>query len=385
MTQGNAFVTDIHCRFCRSPEGAVVVDLGRQPGSELFPRFNEPGPDPVFPLRLWLCRECGLAQLADDLDVPEDPQGDQPMALARQAEDAVAQLVEAGVLPASAGTVAEFPSPHGGSWLPLLADHGLTPVAPGEPADVVVDCCFGLMHERDQAAALHRRVAALRPGGLLLVQFHSLAAMLECGEWNAIRHGHYAYYSTPAMRQMLAATGVTACTAFWFPLYGGTVMMCARQGGHPDETLETLTAQEVTAGVLDEHGLHGLHDAVQASTSELVEWLRAERAVGRRVYGYSAASRSVALLRSAGVDQALLTGVADASEAKQGSRIPGTDIPVISSHVLITAEPDSVLLFVPDLLDEVRASLPEIESEGGRWVTTDQIGRGTNHRSVGAL
>ena len=47
----------------------------------------------------------------------------------------------------------EYGSPHGGSWLSLLAERGLTPAAPGEPADVIVDC-FGMMHAADQAAAL---------------------------------------------------------------------------------------------------------------------------------------------------------------------------------------------------------------------------------------
>ena len=75
-------VQDAHsCRFCRSDRGTLVMDLGPQPPSELFPPFDAPGPDPVFPLRLWMCGACALAQLADDMDVPEDPQGVQPDAL----------------------------------------------------------------------------------------------------------------------------------------------------------------------------------------------------------------------------------------------------------------------------------------------------------------
>jgi Hypothetical methyltransferase. len=104
------------CRACGDGDGAVVVDLGRQPGSELFPAAGAPFPDPLHPLRLWLCAGCGLAQLADDAAVPEDPQGTQPEALDRQAADAVGRLAAAGWLTTGA-TVAEFPSPHGGSWL----------------------------------------------------------------------------------------------------------------------------------------------------------------------------------------------------------------------------------------------------------------------------
>ncbi len=63
----------------------------------------------------------------------------------------------------------------------------------------------------------------------------------------------------------------------------------------------------------------------------------------------------------------------DASPSKQGLRMPGTDIPVGDPTELTKRRPSSVLLFVPDLLEEVRASFPEVESSGGRWVNADTL------------
>jgi hypothetical protein len=54
--------------------------------------------------------------------------------------------------------------------------------------------------------------------------------------------------------------------------------------------------------------------------------------------------------------------------------MPGTTIPVISPAELTARRPDEVALFVPDLMPEVRASYPEIEANGGRWVDTDALG-----------
>ena len=48
--------------------------------------------------------------------------------------------------------------------------------------------------------------------------------------------------------------------------------------------------------------------------------------------------------------------------------MPGTDIPIIAPDELVAARPDVVLLFVSDLLEEVRAALPQIEAAGGTWV-----------------
>ena len=359
--------TSVACRFCRSTQGDLVLDLGAQPSSELFPQLADPGPDPLLPLRMWLCAGCGLAQLVGADDVAEEPLGTEPVALSRQRATALARLVADGVLP-ERGTVAEYPSPHGGTWLPELAEHGLTPAAEGEPADVVVDACFGMMHATDQRAALRERAARLAPGGLLLLQYHCLGAIVDGLQWNALRHGHYAYYSTPAMLGMLAEVGLTPVTAQRYPLYGGTVLLAASGTGTPDTGVAAVVDQEEETGVRDATAVSGL----QGSVSRTAEWLRAtceeHRAAGRRVYGYCAASRAVALLRVAGLSTDLLTAVADASPGKHGRRMPGTDIPIIPPDALVAARPDVVLLFVSDLMAEVRAALPEIDAAGGTWV-----------------
>ena len=362
------------CRFCGSTTGEGLLDLGSQPPSEHFAPLLAPGPDPVFPLRMWWCARCRLAQLADTADVPEEPVGVEPAALAEQRAAAVEWLIEEGLLPA-AGRVAEFPSPHGGSFADLLGQRGLSAAPAGEPADVVLDGCFGLMHAADQRAALRARVDRLSADGVLVLQFHSLAAIVRHEQWNVLRHGHFAYYSTPALCGMLGQFGLTAIAARRFPLYGGTVCLVAsRAVGHAPATpgsvagLRDVLADERSAGVLDVATLRGLRGAAVRTAGQLRDYLTAARAGGTRVFGYGAASRAVALLNLAGLDERLLPGVADASPAKWGRRMPGTRIPVITPAQLVERTPDVVLVFLPELLPEARARLPGIERAGGRWV-----------------
>jgi hypothetical protein len=112
---------------------------------------------------------------------------------------------------------------------------------------------------------------------------------------------------------------------------------------------------------------------MQARASGVHDWLAAELAAGRTVVGYGAASRAVALLCKAQVDRRLLPAVADASPAKHGLRMPGTDIPIISPSELILQRPDAVLVFVADLIPEIRAAYPGIAANGGRWVAADAL------------
>ena len=365
------------CRACGKSSGDVVLDLGEQPACDYFPKYDDRKPDPVYPLQMWLCANCGLAQLLTDPTVPEEPRGAEPAALIAQSADAVGRVAAAGLLPAGA-RVAEYGSPHGGSWLDLLTARGLTPVAGDAGADVIIDC-FGMMHAPDQAAALAERAARLRPGGMLLLQFHSLDSIIRHGQWNALRHGHYAYYSTTALAAMLATVGLAPRAAWQFSLYGGTVLLAACRDGDdafaeaPDHTIRSLLAAEARTGVTDPAVVRGLQRDVRARAGALRSWLTAQKEAGRLVLGYSAASRAVALLRSAEVDNDLLPAVADASPGKRGLRMPGTKIPVISPDELIARSPDAVLIFVSDLIPEVRKAYPEIEAVGATWVDADSL------------
>ncbi|MCV7230283.1 class I SAM-dependent methyltransferase [Mycolicibacterium komossense] len=350
------------CRACGQLGLHRVLDLGSVPAADHFPLVGDPvGADEcAHRLAMELCPACGLAQLAEDDTVTDEPRGVEPQALRDQAAAAVDVVAAAGLLPG--GTVREFGSPHGGTWEPLLTQRGYTDRSGDSgPADVVLDC-FGIMHEPDQRAAFRQRAQATAPDGVLLLQYHSIATIIRDGQWNALRHGHFAYYSLTTLVRQLAAVDMAVVAAWEFDLYGGTVLLAAvHSAGRPAEsTVAELLADEHELGVLTPEAFHPLQGAADVDMVELQAWLRAESAAGRDVYGYAAASRAVALFARAGLDTALLKGVADASDAKQGRRMPGTDIPIISPSELVAADPDLVLLTVPDLFDEVSRRHPTL-------------------------
>ncbi|MGW4241785.1 transferase [Nocardia sp. NPDC004722] len=351
------------CRGCGLGPLVRVLDLGKMPAADDFPPLHgvPAGTESSHPLAMDLCAMCGLAQLAQDDTVTAEPRGVEPRALRDQAADAVARVAAAGWLPGE-GTVREFGSPHGGSWLPLLTERGYT--ATNRPADVVIDC-FGIMHEPHQRVAFAQRAAATAPGGVLLLQFHSLHAIVRHGQWNALRHGHFAYYSLDALQALLRPAGMVAVTAWEFGLYGGTVLVAAVHApAEPDPVIARIRAAE--AAVADPAVVRGLQEAADRQARALRNWLESETAAGHRVYAYGAASRAVALLHLAGAHRGLLAAVADASPGKQGRRMPGTDIPIVAPAELVAAQPDRVLLTLPDLLPEVATRWPELD---GRWIT----------------
>ncbi len=165
------------CRGCGGTELCRVLDLGNVPAADNFPLVTEPvSPmESAHPLALDLCADCGLAQLACDDSMTEEPRGVEPVALREQAADAVQRVADAGWL--RGATVREFGSPHRGTWLPLLAERGFVQ---SEIADVVLDS-FGVMHDPDQRSGFQLRAKTTAPNGVLLVQFPWLLTMVSQG------------------------------------------------------------------------------------------------------------------------------------------------------------------------------------------------------------
>ena len=349
------------CRGCGWSELRPVLDLGRVAAADHFPSAESPvtEAESAHPLRMDLCAGCGLAQLADDGTQAEEPRGIEPVALKEQATDAVRRVADGGWL--RGATVREFGSPHGGSWLPLFIERGFSTA---DKADVVLDC-FGIMHDADQREAFQRRCAATSPGGVLLLQFHSLLTIVEQGQWNSLRHGHFAYYSLTALRTLLAGVGMSVAASWEFDLYGGTVLVAAVHGhSEPDAGTSAILDRERRFGITDPTVVEGLQREARAQADALRSRLQSARRAGRTVYAYGASSRAVALFCLAGVDTRLLRAVADASPAKWGRRMPGTDIAIVAPEALVAAAPDDILLTVPDILEEVSRCYPEL---GGRW------------------
>ena len=344
-----------------------MLDLGEVPAADFFPQATDPiGADEAcHQLALDVCHGCGLAQLADDDTITEEPRGVEPQALKDQAEDAVRQVAADGWL--RGDSVLEFGSPHGGTWIPMMAERGFRTAS--SRADVVLDC-FGVMHEPDQRSAFARRAQATNPDGVLLLQYHSIVTIVCQGQWNALRHGHFAYYSLTTLTRLLGAVGMCVLKAWDFDLYGGTVMVAAVHGtAEPDESVQRILKVEDELGITTPDTITSLQRQADSRVESLRSWLEEEADAGRSVCAYGAASRAVALFSRAGIDSRLIGAVADASPAKQGRRMPATDIPIVPPCRLVAANPDRVLLTLPDLLPEVSAQFPEL---AGRWKVDGQ-------------
>ncbi|HEY6797941.1 MAG TPA: class I SAM-dependent methyltransferase [Kineosporiaceae bacterium] len=358
------------CRGCGATRLVRVLDLGPQPGSDVFPRADDPTPDARWPLELWLCHACALVQLgAITPRLPAPPLAVESATSRAHARTSVAALLGEGPA-AGARTVVEFASHHGGSWLGDLGAAGVRPAVDDEPADLVVDV-HALAHEPDVDAALGRRAERLAAGGLLVLEFHHLLALVQGGQFDTVRHGHWSYLSLTAVARLGSRYGLRVVGAQVVPVFGGSLrVLLAHETSsrEPAGSVAAVLAAEGAAGLADPGALGRLQGLARNTAAELRAWLEEQREAGRSVLGYGAPSKAPVLLGVSGVGPELLPFTVDAAAAKHGRRLPGCGIPIRSVEALRTARPELVLVLTWDIAQEVMGQLEDGGGWGARYV-----------------
>jgi C-methyltransferase C-terminal domain/Putative zinc binding domain len=352
------------CRGCGAPTIERVVSLGPQPASDLFPLASDHSEDPRWPLELWLCSSCALVQLGPIEALLEEPPRAVESATSRAHAAASVAEILAQHPDLATGTVREFASHHGGSWLDHLAAAGCRLAPPDEPADFVVDV-HAIAHEPAVGATLATRAAALGTDGLLLLEFHYLLALVRGAQFDTIRHGHWSYLSITALANLAGLVGLEVISVQPTEVFGGSVrvLLAHRAGSRTaDDSVAAALAEESEAGMADAASLSRLQDVVEGCVEALRDFLITARGDGRSVLGYGAPSKAPVLLGVSGIDTDLLAFTVDAAPAKHGRRLPGSAITIRPVADLVAARPDVVLILTWDIAPEV---IGQLEASGG--------------------
>ena len=387
------------CRACGA-EIRAVVDLGEHPAGGTFPLPREPSPQRL-PLRLGVCAECGLAQLAD----PSPPEGDEPDAptplesatMAAHAGRFVDDLLTRGLASPSSRVLSL--ASHGGHLAPILWERGISATVldplpdrarriarsgisaavgslDGATApeidrvgrfDLIVDF-YLLAHLQHPRLALARMAGLLQPGGAIVLEFDHLLATIEGGQWDAIRHGHQSYLTLTWLAREAEAAGLRVVDAEPQPVYGGALRIILQVDGTASRRLAEIVEREARAAISLPEGLMPLRSAVELARREVVHHLETARASGRRVAGYGAPARSITFLNTLGIGPELLPFVVDRAPGKQGRLIPGALVPIRAPQVLLDDPPAEILVLTWDLISEIRVSLAPLVARGSRLI-----------------
>lgn len=399
----------MNCRHCQAALHKVFLDLGKAPPSNAYLSSDDlRKPEVHFPLRLFVCDTCRLVQTEDHASADTFFNSDYAYfsstskSWLAHAETYSRMVTRRFALDADSFVI-EVASNDGYLLRNFVADG--IPCLGIEPTESTADAAevqgvptlrqfFGLelaekLASEGRAADLiagnnvYAHVpdindftaglaAALKPEGVVTLEFPHLMRLVEFCQFDTVYHEHFSYLSLAIVSKVFARAGLRVFDVEELPTHGGSLRIfgCREGASHVElPNVATILSEEVRRGMNDDVFYDGFQEQADAVKNNLLGFLLKLKNEGKTVAAYGAAAKGNTLLNYAGVRPDLLRFVCDAAQAKIGKYMPGSQIPIYSPEVLEKMRPDYLLILPWNIVDEVCAQNAGLAEKGTRFVT----------------
>jgi 2-polyprenyl-3-methyl-5-hydroxy-6-metoxy-1,4-benzoquinol methylase len=401
----------MNCRFCQHKLTEEFVDMVNAPPSNSFLTEGQLSePETFYPLKLYVCEKCWLVQIQEYKKAKEIFSGDYvyfssySQSWLEHAKIYVDMIIEKLGL-TSLSLVIEIACNDGYLLQYFRRKHipciGIEPsentaeVAKEKGIDVIVDF-FGERLARQLAEEgkvadllignnvlahvpnINDFVAglkiALKPKGVITMEFPHLMRLIERNQFDTIYHEHFSYLSFRTTKAVFAAHELELFDVEELPTHGGSLRIYAKHlkdASHPiSSAVIELEQEETRQGMFKLEYYRSFQQKIDRVKNSLVSFLIEKKRQGKKVVAYGAAAKGNTLLNYCGIKKDLLPFVVDASPHKQGKFLPGVHIPVTSEEQIHKHKPDFVLILPWNLKQEISQQLKYIRNWGGQFVVS---------------
>lgn len=214
--------------------------------------------------------------------------------------------------------------------------------------------------------------AALKPGGIITLEFPHLMRLIEFNQFDTIYHEHFSYLSLYTVEQIFKSAGLRIWNVEELPTHGGSLRV---YGCHDHDARKSLPVVKATLQEESERGLQKIsiyetfQERANVIKNNFLEFLIAQKKLGKKVAAYGAAAKGNTLLNYAGVRSDLLPYVCDAANAKQNKFMPGSHIPIHKTNALYSEHLDYVIILPWNIADEVVQQNQKLKDQEVIFVT----------------
>ena len=395
------------CRLCKSSDLFQYLDLGFTPPADQF-RTKEELDYPVihYPLRVLLCRACGLSQLSHVVDPRVLYQYDYPYesSITKTGKihwDDFAQQVKARLnlqpgglvidIGSNVGTLLESfravgadilgvdPAPNivekaNAQGVPTICEFfGSQVVAQilsrGSKAKVIVGTNV-FAHIDDLHDVMQAADQLLTDDGVFIFESPHFKCLVENLEYDTIYHEHLSYLSLKPLVPFFAQFGREIFAVEESEIHGGSMRVyIGKIGQRPlDERVAKLIQQETELGLHSEQSLSDFAVRVANNRRQLIQFIDTLIAEGKTIAVVSTPAKGMTLLNYCGITDKHVLFATEKSTLKIGRYTPGGNIPIVPDDELLRVQPDYALLLAWNFSREIIANLQEYQNKGGKFI-----------------
>jgi SAM-dependent methyltransferase len=382
------------CRNCRSARLRILHDFGKLPlGGYLLPTSVMAHQAPRFVNALAICSACGLVQQAFDHArealielVYSNYQPTYSMSAAVRAyqesflDTALSQSgVEAG------DAVIEIGS-NDGYVLGLLKHRNLSPVGFDPSMDPAL-ARLGYRVFRDYFGAVSARryvgmhgtvklvisrhtlehvfepldfiegiATVLVPDGIAVIEVPYLQLQMMNNQFQSMGFQHICFFTLASLTKMFARAGLQVRDAWFCPMDGGSVVVCAqkRPSASPENDMGVrIESFERILRLHEADGYGRFFVEVDQQRTEIRALMMQYGRSGRQIVAYGAGGKGQALLNVLGLDTDFIQYVIDDTPGYAGKYVPGVGTEVVARDDPRIRQASMLLITAPTHIQEI--------------------------------
>ena len=394
------------CRICGGTELTLYLDLGEQPPSNSFPRPDAIAAEQEFPLRVYLCRQCGLSQLLDIVasgDIFDDYLylSSTSKALCRH----YAGLVDSALSdfdPAENSLMIDIGCNDGVLLKGYAPGHyrllGIEPSSAGRYAEeagfevlkeffdaeagdrirnthgparfVTATNVFAHVDDVRSFAAGIR--ALLADDGVYIIEFPYLLDMIDKCYFDTIYHEHLSYFALTPLMRLFEESRLRAFRVSRVEVGasgpGLRLFVCREEASHgADDSIAAMLDHERRWGVTDVAPYEDFSRRVSHVRNEILDMIGKFNLKGHKLGAFGAPAKGNTLLNYLGLTCEEIIAVSDNNELKVGKVTPGTHIPIVDDAAFLRTGVSHALLlawnYAPFFLENA-----EFIKQGGKFI-----------------
>ena len=396
-----------NCRICKSESFESYLDLGKTPAADAFVKkelLNKS--DPIYPLEVCLCNNCGISQLNFTVDPKILYQNDYPYESSTtqmgrmhfekfgksvfkkaflNSNDLVVDIgSNVGVLLESykkcgCKVLGIEPSKHIAKEANLngvetINDFINTDLAKKIVSEKgvasVINITNVFAHINDLDDLMQAVDILLKDDGIFVIEAPHFLDLINSLIYDTIYHEHLLYLSVRPLNYLFNRFGFEIFDIGKFAIHGGSIRIFISKIGKHDKTenIEKIINLEEKAKLFDLTRLNEFSVKVNDHREKLRKILLNIKNEGKNIVAVSAPAKGMTLLNFCEIDYSLIDFITEKSKLKIGKYSPGAHIPIFSDDELSKQKPDYALLLAWNFADEIMDNLSDFKNSGGKFI-----------------